>query len=82
MEFLVLLTIIAVLVFYSIFRANDRRDDQKELEKLKTEYDLALKSGDKQNALIAGRNYYSKLRKGKLTLYDEQAISNDLAAMK
>jgi hypothetical protein len=35
----------------------------------------------KQRALVAGRRYYSKLRKGELTLCDEQAIANDLSAM-
>ena len=50
--------------------------------KLKSEYDAALKGTDKDKALKAGRAYYSALRSGSLTIYDEQAIANDLHAMK
>jgi len=45
-------------------------------------YQKALRSGEKQHALQAGRRYYSHLRGGRLTIYDEQAINNDLLAMK
>jgi hypothetical protein len=49
---------------------------------LKQEYDAALKGTSKRAALQAGRAYYSALRKGKmLTIYDEQAITNDLSTM-
>lgn len=52
-------------------------------QKLKEEYDQALRGKDKKLALEAGRKYYSALRgKGKLTIYDEQAITNDLSTMK
>jgi hypothetical protein len=51
-------------------------------EKLKAEYEEALKGNDKKVALEAGRKYYSSLRgNGKLTIYDEQAITNDLSTM-
>lgn len=55
--------------------------------KLLTEYQAAIASGDKARALQAGRAYYSYLRGGafgggKLTIYDEQAITNDLNTMK
>ena len=65
--------------------------DLSELEKniinkekaLKKAYDDALKSGDKALALEKGRAYYaSKRESGKLTIYDEQAIQNDLSAMR
>ena len=45
-------------------------------------YKNAIKSGDKSDALIKGRFYYSLLRGGKLSIYDEQAIANDLSTMK
>jgi len=35
----------------------------------------------KQQALEYGRSYYSDLRDGKLTLYDEAAISNDIMSV-
>ena len=48
----------------------------------KEEYDQALRGKDKRAALIAGRKYYASLRKGnQLTIYDEQAISNDINTM-
>ena len=46
-------------------------------------YKKALKGNDKSEALKLGRRYYSSLREdGRLTLYDEKAISNDLKTMK
>lgn len=50
--------------------------------KLKSEYEEALRGTNKQRALKAGRAYYSALRSGTLTIYDEQAITNDISAMK
>jgi hypothetical protein len=44
-------------------------------------YKQLLKSGNKELALKAARDYYSYLRGGRLSLYDEQAIANDLATM-
>ena len=50
--------------------------------KLKSEYDEALKGTNKAKALKAGRAYYSALRSGTLTIYDEQAINNDIISMR
>jgi hypothetical protein len=56
---------------------------QNKLKQLKENYDNSLKGTDKKVALDAGRAYYSALRKDKkLTIYDEQAITNDLSTMK
>jgi hypothetical protein len=53
------------------------------LKRLWSGYQKALSGSDKRLALNAGRNYYSRLRGGGiLTIYDEQAISNDLSTMK
>lgn len=49
--------------------------------KLYNEYMNALSEQDKQKALEAGRKYYRHMRFGRLTVYDEQAISNDLSVM-
>ncbi len=55
---------------------------QKNIRKFKAEYEEALQGLDKRKALEAGRKYYRCLRaKGVLTIYDEQAITNDMAAM-
>jgi len=52
------------------------------LIELKNQYDEALRGNDKTTALQLGRLYYGTLRDGQLSIYDEQAISNDLATMK
>jgi len=76
MEILIftLLGILAVIIVSNVQRG------KKEAE-LKAIYDDALRSGNKSRALAAGRAYYSHIRKGKLTIYDEQAITNDLSTM-
>lgn len=91
-----IISIISIFVIYTgavILKYNNKKEEfkqreqeerikfQKDVETLKTNYKRALKSGEKQRALVAGRRYYSKLRKGELTLCDEQAIANDLSAM-
>jgi len=50
--------------------------------RLKRNYEMALRGTDKAAALQAGRKYYSFLRGGRLTIYDEQAIANDISTMK
>ena len=69
--------IIVVGIIIAVSTSNSKK--KKELQEA---YQRALASGNKQAALQAGRAYYSKVRgNGKLTIYDEQAITNDLSAM-
>ena len=60
------------------------REHINKTAQLKSAYDRALKGTDKAAALQAGRAYYAALRgPGKtLTIYDEQAIANDISTMK
>ena len=51
------------------------------LARLWEAYNAARASGDREKALETGRAYY-KRRRGKLSIYDEQAIANDLNTMK
>lgn len=76
---LLFLLFVAAIVWLVVW-LNKRNN--KEIRLLRANYEAALKGGDKQAALQAGRLYYSRLRGNKLTIYDEQAISNDLATMK
>ena len=77
---LVAITIAIAVVIVLIILA--LRDKGRHAQKLKAEYDEALKSGDRGRALQAGRAYYAALRTGStLTIYDEQAIANDLKTM-
>lgn len=73
--FLILLVAVVIGVFIGLKIFQNRK-------KLKEEYDEALRGTDKKNALEAGRKYYRSLRGGNLTIYDEQAITNDLNTMK
>lgn len=51
-------------------------------ERLIKEYQKALKGTNRQEALATGREYYKFLRPDrKLTIYDEQAIDNDMKMM-
>ena len=79
MELIVLLfVIIGIIVIRKL--AKKRRSEQAQ-HRLWSEYRDALRSGDKQSALRLGRQYYSDVRGGKLSMYDEEAMNNDLAAM-
>ena len=51
------------------------------LARLWEAYNAARASGDRAKALETGRAYY-KRRRGKMSIYDEQAIANDLSTMK
>jgi len=66
-----------LLILLGIFIARENKKG-----KLLKAYREALNGNDKRKALIAGRAYYSHLRKGTLTIYDEQAINNDINTMK
>ena len=52
----------------------------KQLATLWEVYNAAKANGDRVKALEAGRAYY-KRRRGKISVYDEQTIANDLSIM-
>lgn len=79
-------TIVFIVFFYfwNRFRFKEIDDNIKEenerierkskrIQELKEKYEQALNSGNKREAIIAGRKYYSWL-----DIYDEQRIQNDL----
>lgn len=75
-EGFLLLAVIVAVILYRRKLKNDKIAD------LKAKYVHALKGHDKGAALAAGRAYYASLRKDRmLTLYDEQAINNDISTM-
>jgi len=77
--------IIILFLLYNFFLKkvdNQNRKNAKERLTLKIKYDEALKGSDKRYALECGRLYYASMRKdGRLSVYDETALTNDLAAM-
>ena len=80
-----------VFLLFSLCRFGDFMDDIAEEERqnrvdyiktIKEAYENALKNKNKSLVLKLGREYYSSLRAdGNLTIYDEQAIQNDLLSM-
>lgn len=77
------IVIIGLIVFFSWRYVSKQNKRDKRILMLKQSYNDALSETDKKDALDKGRLYYSALRKkGILTIYDEQAITNDLSSMK
>ncbi len=72
----VLLGIIAIYFFLK-----SSKKEQAITSEIKLKYEKAIKDGNKVLALTLGRQYYSRLRGGKLSIYDEQAITNDLSTI-
>lgn len=51
-------------------------------KQIESDYKEAIKGSDKVEALKLGREYYASLREdGRVTIYDEQAITNDINSM-
>lgn len=76
----ILPTALLVLLAY-FFYIRKAQKDMAKAETLRQAYEKALNSGNKAAALRCGRAYFEYLRGGRLTIYDEQSITNDLAAM-
>lgn len=63
-------------------KASRNRKINKAFEEVRIAYEDALQSGDKALALRKGREYYAFHREGGVsTIYDEQAIQNDLSTV-
>lgn len=79
----VLVVIVLVSLFYKSNDNHDKEEKEKKLiAKLKARYQDALHSGNKEQALKFGRDYYSYLRNTRtLKPSDEQTIARDVADM-
>lgn len=78
MDFILIIVFILIVAFIMVYN----NSSPKKIKALEDEYRTLLNGSDKRAALRAGRAYYAELRKGKsLTVYDEQAIANDLSTM-
>ena len=79
--------VVIIIAIYQIWlnrKKNLKKINEEAIEsqlKIKKLYEASLKSGNKKYALECGRIYYSSLRGGTLSIYDEAALSNDIAAM-
>jgi hypothetical protein len=82
MDGLIYFGIVAVIVAaVYFFYSRQQKRFNKILGELKQVYEQELRNATKQSALQAGRNYYAALRGGRLSVYDEQAIANDISTM-
>jgi|NOAtaT_7_FD_contig_111_378355_length_1180_multi_5_in_0_out_0_2 uncharacterized membrane protein len=78
---------VVVFIFWAIFTVILKVGAYQ--QKLKKQYEDALDALRKSpsnnklrtTALLAGRKYFEALRNGTLSIYDEQRIANDLAAI-
>lgn len=68
-------------MFYQTKKSEANKIYEEQSQRLQKTYQNALQSGNKKLALEAGRNYFTHLRKGELTLEDEQTITNDLSTI-
>ena len=78
--FFIFLAVTAAILLLVIWQAEKTRiAKNKQIKEVYTQYQNALKKKDKVQALALGRKYYALQRKNnRLTIYDEQAITNDL----
>jgi hypothetical protein len=74
-------TLAVLFLFILAWYNRNVRAQRMAIARLKHFYEQAILDGDKRLALRLGREYYSKLRNGALSLYDEQAIANDLSTI-
>lgn len=81
LEYILLAIIVIAVITIIVWAVRYQMRQNKRLKDLKRTYELELRNGNKQSALQAGRNYYAALRGGQLSIYDEQAIANDLSTM-
>ena len=79
-RFIIVMTILVSIPIVIGIWLTQRKN--RALKILWDEYQEALRSVDKSRALVAGRKYYSRRRGGILSIYDEQAIANDMSTMK
>ena len=73
--------VVVILIFIVWWYVSAARKDQKAIAQRKQAYDRAVQDGNKRLALQTGREYYTALRGGKLTMFDELAIANDLSTI-
>lgn len=74
----VCLALLILAVWWYIF---DARRNRRKAAELWQAYHQAIQDGNKRLALQLGRNYYSTLRGGKLSVFDELSIANDLSTI-
>ena len=79
---ILILGILGTMIYIAYRYCSDWLLNRKRTLQFANEYEKALLGDDKNRALLAGRAYYSALRRGRLTEQDEQTIQNNLLFMK
>jgi len=78
---LAIVVIAAVIWFKVVVPRKKKAEFDKKSAELEKAFLDAKREKNKAKALEAGRAYYSHLRGGSLTIYDETSLNNDLNAM-
>jgi hypothetical protein len=82
MKWVYFLMFFSLIILTILWLDDVAKKKAQRLNKIKSQYFESLNSGNKKYALECGRLYYSSLRGGGiLSVYDEAALANDLAAM-
>lgn len=83
LQFSLAILISAATFILAIKLLGDIRVYERELhlDELRRKFEVALNGSDKSEALKSGRAYYAAKRRRNLTIYDEQALANDIATM-
>lgn len=91
--FITFLFIFSPLIIYILWKLYKRKKKNEKMNKLSQQYvklsqeyvmakeNIRANPKDsllREAALVAGRRYYASLRNGQLSIYDEQALNNDL----
>ena len=77
-EKIILLSIGLLLIIFIAVKSFNKTD---RLKQLRERYEKALQGTDKEEALSAGRAYYSFLRGGEHSNYDDAVINHEIASM-
>ncbi|MBC3785752.1 hypothetical protein [Spirosoma utsteinense] len=88
----ILVWLVIAVIIYFLYTNNQKKKaalaealrlKQEKERQIEIDYKQSLKGTDKALALELGRMYYGNKREGQaLTIYDEQALTNDLSTMK
>lgn len=78
-----ILIFFGLIILFSAIRVVRKNKKLIRLNLLRSDYETALRGYDKREALNKGRIYFAAMRKNnRLTLFDEQSITNDINTMK
>lgn len=70
-----------IVLLVMLWKVNHDQQQKEAIRELKEKYEQALIDGNKEEAIDCGRKYYSKIRNGELSFYDEETILRDVSML-